>query len=194
MTHSPDPQGSPRKSMADRLDWITPTEVPARPPGSTQHFEAPPRSQSIVFAYKPKPAPLIGAIIFFGLGGWFMNETAKTNQRGLILEHLIHLSPEQATIFYYGISLPSFAFVLLAIFTIPQIFIRRELVLEPDATLIPASLFSRRQQRIALESIHDLQVKTYRNKYTFITIYHDAGKTKINGNMLPNAGDIDLIL
>lgn len=194
MTHSPDPQGSPRKSIADRLDWITPTEVPARPPGSAQQTQVSPRSQPLVFTYKAKPAPVIGAILFFGLGGWFMNETAKTNQRGLIIEHLIHLSPEQATLFYHGIALLSLGFVLLALFVIPQLFIHRELVLEHDAAILPVGFFSKRQQRIPLDSIHDVRITTVRKKYTFVTIYHDAGKTKINGSMLPNAGDIDLVL
>lgn len=177
--------------MADRLDWITPTAVPERsrkPPA----FIPPERSMS--FPYKPRPGRLVLAVLFFGFGGWLMNHAADTNDRGLILEHLIYLSPEGACVFYRIISWLCFGFVILAVLSLPQMFLDRRLVLEKDAILIPRGWWSNRQVRIPLDSIYDVQLATYRNKYRFITIYYNDSKAKINATLLPNPEDYQIVM
>ena len=185
--------GSPKsKSMADRLDWITPTAVPPRtlPPATFT-----PAGHSTSFPYKPRLVPMLVAILFFGFCGWFMNQTANTNDRGLILEHLIHFSPEGATLFYRAIAWVSFMFVALAVFVgLPQTFLDRRLVLEPDSILVPRGLWSTQRVRIPLDSIREVQMATYRRKYHFITIYHDGGKCKINASHLPGVDDYQTVL
>ncbi len=53
------------------------------------------------YPYRPKPLNMLGSGLLFAAGGLFMAHQALTNDRGLIIEHLIRLSPLGTTIFFW---------------------------------------------------------------------------------------------
>lgn len=53
-------------------------------------------------AEKPRPAIVFLAALFFVAGALFLSWIAMTNEKALVLNGLVNLSPAEATGFYWG--------------------------------------------------------------------------------------------
>jgi hypothetical protein len=116
---------------------------------------------------------MLGCLAFFGGGSAFMVYTAVHNQAGVIIEGIIRLGPNGATLFYWGIAALAGMFVLLALLLMfhrlvnPQV-----LMLESDALVLPGRLFQRQPIRIAYREIQDYsEVEMYGQRSLRLSVY-----------------------
>jgi hypothetical protein len=183
-------------SKWDRLDWLKANE----PAPATRAARAAP---AVVMQHSPRVielpyAPPIGKLllgaIFFGICAMFIAERARSNDAELIINGIIHLSVANATRFYWGLTLLSGGFVAAClVFGLPQVFIRRRIVLADDAITYPGWGFSRKHYTVPARKIRAASVSTYSGN-RFITIRTDVGKFTVNGMWLPSEGDADTII
>lgn len=123
------------------------------------------------YAYAPGFFMLIVGVIFFGGGGLMMAHAAATNQRGLIIDGIIHLSPEHACTFYLMIAAGCFCFVsVLLVYTLPQNFIARRIVLGDDAITLPGSGFDTAHYELSPAEITSFKINVVKNR-RFLKIY-----------------------
>jgi hypothetical protein len=55
------------------------------------------------YPLRAKRRTVLFVIVFFSVCGWILGDKALANDRGLLINGLIHLSPPQATIVYWCI-------------------------------------------------------------------------------------------
>jgi len=99
----------------------------------------------IAYPYKPKPGKmLIVVVVFFGAGALLLGHEALTNDRGLILNGIIHFDTQGATIFYWCVAGVSAAFTACGLMaTLFGLFSNQSLSLsetEPSSRLRSTSL------------------------------------------------------
>src|SRR5439155_1086594 len=86
---------------------------------------------------------------FFGGGGAFFAYVARTNDRGLLIEHVIPLDLRGATIFYWTLC---FLLLCFAATSLAMVFhrarFRQRVALTPEAILVPASRWSHEERAI----------------------------------------------
>jgi hypothetical protein len=175
-----------------QLDWLKgdgPRPVP--PPDAPRPTKESERSYT--FAYRPHAGMLVLAVLFFGAGALFMRHLAVTNDRGLVINGIITLGVGGAKIFYWSLAGVCAAFVVAGIFFgIPQIFIPRNVILEPDAITVPGWGLSKKHYRIPWKEIEAV-VRSSHQKYVFVRIIHGGRKYAINSGMLPSNSDMETI-
>jgi hypothetical protein len=66
---------------------------------------------------------LLVCLVLFGASSFYMGWKALNNTRGLIINHMIHLSPEGASIFYWSMAALS---ALIAVVSILVFIIKRK--------------------------------------------------------------------
>src|SRR5580704_2371067 len=71
-------------------------------------------SPQLYYSYRPRWRTMILAGGLFVACGLVLVEMAESNDRGLIIEHVIELSPRHATDFYWVMAVLSFTFVATA--------------------------------------------------------------------------------
>jgi hypothetical protein len=100
-----------------------------------------------------------------------MARAAATNDRGLVIDAIIHLSPENACTFYLVLAGASFAFVLALLFYIlPQNFIPRFIILHSNAITLPGAAFDRSHYKVAPGEITHFKLTVVKNR-RFLKIY-----------------------
>ena len=172
----------------DKLDWLKGSEqAPAAP--------APPSpTKATTIVYKPPLGTFILGIILCPLAGWFMMHLAQTNDRGLNIEGIIHLGVVGAARFYWAMSGICFAATAMFVFFgIPQLFIRRQIVLEDDVMTLPGWGFSSKHYCVPVREIEWVKTSKY-DKYRFLKIRHAGKSHAVNSTWLPHDGDFDTIL
>jgi hypothetical protein len=149
-------------------------------------------SEKLEYAYKARPALMLGVIAFFGACAAFMIHAALTNDRGLIIKNLfLKFSPEGATIFYWCVATVSVIFVLLAIAAVISGLANPTSVCLTSTELhAPKNGFSKKRLSIPLHSVQSVQIQTVQ-KQRFMTIYHSAGKLSIAQSLMPSAAAFD---
>ena len=130
---------------------------------------------------------LLATLFFAGMGA-FMALEAMTNERGLILQRIIHLSAQGATVFYWSIAITCALFVLagLAGF-IAGLVSERYLRLTPTEISAPRFGWSRTDTVVRLAEVTQIALQSVQ-KQRFLNIYHREGKLTISQSFLPNAG------
>jgi hypothetical protein len=177
-----------RPNKLAHLDWLRTDTAAASHPAAARP------SGTMEIPYRPALGKTALAAVFFGFGAVIMGHAARTNDRGLILIRLIELSVSGAAIFYWVICYVCLAFVAVAVlFALPQAFIPRRILLEPDAITVPGWGFSTRHYRIPRDEIRGASVSSY-HKYRFLKITTLGGSKTINSSMLPHEGDFDVIV
>lgn len=178
-------------SKWDRLEWLR-GDGPVAPAARRAGPEDLP--QAVRIPYRPGLGRIVLAVVFFGACAAFLRNEARTNDRGLVINGLVELSVSGATVFYWVLCGSSVALVAAAVFVgLPQWFIPRFVVLEPDAITIPGWGLSTRHYRIPRCDIRGVHVSSYR-KYRFLKVLAVGGTRSINSGMLPLEGDFDVIL
>ena len=81
-----------------KLDWLKGDGAP--PPLQSTARTQPERPKRVTLEYKPPPGKLGVVIVVCVAAALFMQDVAATNDRGLVINGLIHLGTRSATIFY----------------------------------------------------------------------------------------------
>jgi hypothetical protein len=139
-----------------------------------------------VYPYRAKPGRLVWGIVLFGALGLFMLSMAGGNDRGLVINGIIRLRPDEATIFDYVIAVLCLAFVPLGLFSLYIALTRKTvLVLGPSTITAPSGI--RKQERtVAYSDIKSIQHRAVRSQ-EFLTITPRAGKAmSIAASLLPS--------
>lgn len=142
---------------------------------------------TLEYRYRPKPWIMLAATAFFAAAGALVTMEALTNERGLIVQRFIHLSPQGATIFYWCVAALCALFVLagLASFMV-GLASKRYLRLTSTEISAPKFGWSRSNTVVRLAAITQIAVQTIQ-KQRILNIYHRGGKLSIVQSFLPNA-------
>jgi hypothetical protein len=136
--------------------------------------------------YRPKWWIIVACGLMFGGCALLFANLAARNHRGLIINGIIRLGPQGATVFYWSLFGASAAFVLMSLFLVyHRLRYRQRLVLGPSTITVPASRWSRRTEEIAYADIRDL-VTTEVSGQRFLQVVHPGGKYTIVASMLPS--------
>ena len=126
------------------------------------------------------------ASLFFLACGAGMAYSALTNEQGLIINGIITLGPDGATIFYWVIAVLSAVFVLGGLWAIiVGLTSDRTLTITEDGIRAPKSGYSRQYVTINFPDIFKVSIQTV-SKQRFITLLHRTGKLSIAQSMLPD--------
>jgi hypothetical protein len=144
-------------------------------------------SDTLEREYRTKWTVIVSCAALFGLCAAVLGSVAASNDRGLVINGIIELGHEGATVFYWALAGLSGGFVVLAAFlAYHRITFRQRLVLDRSALTIPASRWSRQEKQIAFSRIHRLSETTV-NGQRFLNVEHTGGKDTITASMLPSA-------
>ncbi|HEY9282966.1 MAG TPA: hypothetical protein VIP46_05895 [Pyrinomonadaceae bacterium] len=138
------------------------------------------------YPYRPQARVMLLASIFFGAVACFMGREAMVNDRGLIVNGLIHLEPGGATTFYWCIAAIGAAFTAVGI---PAFFVGllspHRVVLTSTDISAPKYGFSRKATTVKLSDIRGQSLQVVQEN-RFLNIYHVNGKLTISESFLPD--------
>jgi len=138
--------------------------------------------------YEYKPSWLIILLCggMFGLAAVFFAARANSNDRGLIINHVVELSENGATIFYWVFCFLSFCFVAITIALIfHRLKFRQRIALTATGIIVPVSRWSADEKLIEYKNISALSESNVSGQ-TFLYLFHLDGKYIINRSMLPS--------
>lgn len=139
------------------------------------------------YEYKPKWWIIILCGAMFGYATVVFTQDALSNDRGLIINGLIELSENGATIFYWVFAFFSFCFVLGAIaITVHRLKFRQRIAFTDSEVIVPASHWSAAEKSIKYADISSLSVSSISGRKD-LNIIHSGGKSVINASMLPSS-------
>ena len=178
-----------------KLDWLKTNQLSdARTgslPASDESAHEP--AAELRLPYRPKPGGTIVCLLLAGAMAWGMWEFAATNDRGLVVEGIFHVSPANATRIYQALAaLVGVGVVLGVIFGVPRSFMRREIVLDYASITVPSNGLKLKQHRIEFAQITGMRL-TKLHGQRFLKLIHSGGSRTINVNWLAGDGDLDAI-
>ena len=143
------------------------------------------------FAYRPRWSVIVGGALFFSACFFVLRSQAASNNRGLVINGLIELSPANATRFYVSLCWLSFGFVAISIFLLMvRLTNAQKLRLTNDGLHAPKRAWSRQPMFIAYTDV--LSMETVRvSRQTFLKIVHSRGKLNVAGSMLESQDAFD---
>jgi hypothetical protein len=144
----------------------------------------------IEFAYRAPMGPLIIVALFFGAIALSFGALAAHNKRGLVINLIIRLSPDQAAVFYLGLAVLAAALAALALLGIAiALFVARSVVVSADGIVAPRGRLSLRYVAISLRAIVRMHVEEIRD-VRYLSIEHTQGRLRIDEAMLVD-GDFE---
>lgn len=145
------------------------------------------------YPYKPNPRAMLLAIAFFGACAAAGAYAAETNDRGLIINGLVELSPGGASVFWWVLSALSLAFVAGGSFGL----YRGRTAAVPvrlTATELsaPKNGFVRRATTIPLREIQDVSVGAY-GEQRWLVFSSPVANLNIMESMLPDRASFEAL-
>ena len=136
--------------------------------------------ETLAYPYKPNLLLAVGCTLTFCLLAFGFGTSAVENDRGLIINGLIHFSTTGATILYWsGAVLCGVAILAGAWMLYFALFGRKSVVLSESAILVPTITASMKVDVIPIKSIKAIQLQKV-HKYKRLCIYHSNGETSVN--------------
>ena len=130
-------------------------------------------------------------MIFFGACAAVLFHVARTNDRGVVINHLIELSANGASYFFGALALASLGFVLIAIVAIYRGFTsEREVIVSDDSITAPKSAISKRTVTFRFEDVNTMKVQKVQKTRVLHLATHQ-GKLSIPNNMIPGKTGFD---
>lgn len=130
---------------------------------------------------------------FFGLCAWVFWQKSHQEPRGLIINHIIELSPGNALIFHWLLFFASMAFVVLGLMvSVMSLKKERHITLTSHSLQTPKSGISNTEVEILFRNITAIQLHEVQGQ-RFLQISHGTGKTSIAQSMLPTKAAFDEI-
>ncbi|MGK0290936.1 MAG: hypothetical protein ACI86H_002399 [bacterium] len=141
---------------------------------------------SIRFPYQTNKKIILSAIALMGaIAGVFL-KLALENDRGLIINRIIKLSVQSATIFYWSLAIFVLSIVVLASFAvIRNIVEKREIILTDTSISSPKSGISSKIISIQFQDIIDIEVQKIQSQQ-YLYLFYPDGKLTIPQIMLPD--------
>jgi hypothetical protein len=138
------------------------------------------------YPYKPKPWVMLAVALLFAVIGIFFAMEALTNERGLVLQRLIHLSPRGATVFYWCLTAACLVFTLAGLAGFASgVLSKRTLRLTGTDISAPRYGWSRAQTVVRLAEITAIGVESIHNQ-RFLNIDHRGGRLSVCASFLPS--------
>lgn len=138
------------------------------------------------FDYRPKWTAILFCAVFFGLCAVVLGAKAANNERGLVLNGIIELGPEGASIFYWVLCGFSVAFVIMAVFlALHRAVLRQRLAFAQTALLVPRSRWSNQERHIEYDDIQAVTTGEISGQHV-LYVHHTGGKYTIVASMLPS--------
>jgi hypothetical protein len=143
------------------------------------------------YDYKPKWTHIVFCALFFGLGAVVLGVKAASNDRGLIINGMIELGPDGATMFYWILCMCGVGFVAISAFlAYHRLTLHQRLTLGPAAVIFPESRWSADEKVIAYRDISALSTDRIHGQQ-FLYITHLRGTYTIMASMLPSKAAFD---
>jgi hypothetical protein len=143
------------------------------------------------YPYRPKVWIMLLGILFFGACAAGLVNEAQGNDRGLILNGILELSPGGATIFYWCVAGASVALGVLAVLgCIAGLRTPRVVRLTATDISAPKFLFSRTETVVPIAEFLDVHVQRVARE-RFLKIKHRKGKLTISQGHLPDRQAFD---
>jgi hypothetical protein len=153
-------------------------------------------NNELKFEFRPKLGmPLLGIFVLGGFG-ISLAFTALTNDRGLILNHILKFSVQGATIVYWVISALFIYITVLTTIALIFSFLARGRIyirLTPSDMYILQGLLKKKIRQIPFKEITGLIIREMRGHH-FLCIKHPSGNIDISQSALPTQEDFDQIL
>jgi len=138
------------------------------------------------YAYKPRWTLIVFCAVFFGLVAVSLGAKAHGNDRGVIINRVIKLSPSGATTFYWVLCACSVGFVAIAAFlACHHLIFHQRIAFGATALLVPVSRWSSAEQQIGYWDIQALS-KTQVSGQRFLSVTHSGGTYVLTASMLPS--------
>lgn len=139
----------------------------------------------VKFPYKPNIATFTMSLMFLCGLTIYVGYIASTNTQGLILNRIIELSANHATIFYWSISVASGLLTLLGAITfIAALKYKKEIIVSGNTIIAPKSGISKKIITFDLNEVTDVYIQTI-HKQKILNIVHPANKLSIPQSILP---------
>lgn len=142
---------------------------------------------------RPVPAPVVSGVVLIAAIA-FMAYSTLTNDRGLILNGLIHFGPEGATAFL-GLLTFALTFLLGLLIRVAWVSLTTTdpaVEITPTSVAAPPSSVSREILTIPFIDIRSLAMGAYRGR-RFLEIEHREGKLRIREQFLPQGDKFDRV-
>lgn len=138
------------------------------------------------YPYKPKPWVMLAVAMFFAAAGAFIAMEALTNERGLVIQRLIRLSSQGATVFYWCLAAACLVFTVAGVAGFASgILGRRTLRLTGSEISAPRFGWSRAETVVRLAEITAIGVQSIQNQ-RFLNVDHRGGRLSICASFLPS--------
>lgn len=138
------------------------------------------------FPYRVKVLPLVGGAALLGSFAFYCLWCAQNNHRGLIINHIITLSPQSATYFFWALFLVCLAMsgvvFLVVFFALTR---EQNVILGPTALVALKNVITMAYVQVPYGDIQSIKIMTM-NKHRFVAITHRKGKLNIIESMLPS--------
>jgi hypothetical protein len=155
---------------------------PATPVGFTGERDAA-RPHVLRYRYVPRLAPMLAALSFFGACLVFYVWRTATNDRGLIINGLLELERDGATVFFATLAVASAGFVLIGVWAVStRMRAPSYLVLDEESLSIP-SRFRRKARTVPYAAIRDIQLLNVQGQ-SMLQLATDSDKLTIAAIML----------
>lgn len=147
--------------------------------------------QTLRYEYRPKTWVMALAGLFFAGCAIVLTQSARHNDRGMVINGLITLDTGQATAFLWVLAGLSILFVALGLYGVARSFgVAQEIVIDARSITAPTGGFSSTIVTVPFAAITDLQMRDVQSQ-RFLIIHHQAGKLTITRSMMPSHADFD---
>lgn len=138
------------------------------------------------YPYETHSGKMLLGGVFSSIGAVVLFYMAKTNNRGLILNHLVEFSPGQATIFYLVLAgLAGLGAVLGLLAFIGNQGGPKQLTLTETRLTVPSIIFGGSQKVVKVSDIQWLSLVAFKG-YRYLYVRHSSGKIRINEECFPS--------
>lgn len=140
----------------------------------------------ISYPYRARLAPLLGAVMLFGAAATLFVHHGLTNDRGLILNRVITLEQDGATIFYWVMAGCSAGFVLIGVAALATRLRRaHHLVLDKTELRVPHQ-WRDRTRVVDYRTVRGFELREINGQHLLV-IETSAGKVTVAAIMLQSA-------
>lgn len=152
-------------------------------------------SQVLIYPYRPKWYMMALATLFFTACAFGLSLVAIGNDKGLVINHLIHLGPIGATLFYWVLVIASLGFVVFGLLGIRTAMTSQEsLTIDSDSVSFPRGVSSRELTRLKFSEIAVVRlVKVSGQEMLELTPYEGRKQTIVR-SWLPNKDAFDEVI
>ena len=142
------------------------------------------------YRYRAKPLVMILCAVFFTACGYAVLNDAQTNDRGLIIDHLIELDMHQATIFYWALFACCVGFVGIALVALISALTQETYVEVTDKGILVPAIFRNNTTYVQFADVTQVRLQKVQRQ-AFLILTHPGGKASISRANMPSKTDFE---